>query len=65
MIRNLKFKLSLERFSVSKLNFCSTQTEMVSRCRENIHLLEVALIDGSLSVALQKDVKGLFILLFF
>ncbi|CAH0731978.1 unnamed protein product, partial [Brenthis ino] len=37
-------------------------TEVVSRCRENINLLEVALTDGSLSPALQRDVRGLYIL---
>ncbi|CAH2095203.1 unnamed protein product [Euphydryas editha] len=33
-------------------------TEVVTRCRENINLLEVALSDGTLSPALQRDIKG-------
>nr|XP_026497313.1 uncharacterized protein LOC113401567 isoform X2 [Vanessa tameamea] len=33
-------------------------TEVVTRCRENINLLEVALTDGTLSPALQRDVKA-------
>lgn len=37
----------------------SVQTEVVvSRCRENINLLEAALAGGSLSSALQRDVRG-------
>ncbi|XP_038207126.1 uncharacterized protein LOC119828893 isoform X2 [Zerene cesonia] len=33
-------------------------TEVVTRCRENINLLEVALADGTLSPALQRDVRA-------
>ncbi|XP_045779102.1 uncharacterized protein LOC123876796 isoform X1 [Maniola jurtina] len=33
-------------------------TEVVTRCRENINLLEVALTEGALSPALQRDVRA-------
>ncbi|XP_072933500.1 uncharacterized protein klar isoform X2 [Epargyreus clarus] len=33
-------------------------TEVVTRCRENINLLDVALADGSLSTTLQRDVRA-------
>ncbi|KAG6451466.1 hypothetical protein O3G_MSEX007168, partial [Manduca sexta] len=37
--------------------FLVAQTEVVSRCRDNINLLEATLASGSLSPTLQRDVR--------
>lgn len=43
-------------FVVCNVHF-RTQTELVTRCRENINLLDAALAEG-LSTTLQRDVRG-------
>lgn len=45
-------------FSFCKLYLFVAQTEIVTRCRENINLLDAALVGGSLSTTLQRDVRG-------